>query len=358
MFIDRQTFSGEAVDAIGRIDAFRGMWSAAQWLAPQMLRELRQTTIVSSSGASTRIEGAKLSDEEVAELLGNLRMERFTDRDHAEVKGYIEVLTLIFDRFDDMALTENIIKGLHRDLLKHVEKDQHHHGEYKKLPNTVKAYDAETGKEIGVVFETTSPAMTPIEMERLVSETNAAWQENRHHKLIVIAEFIVRFLAIHPFEDGNGRLARLLSNLLLLKAGYDFVRYSSHEKIVEDNKDRYYLALRQAQGSFSSNRPDPTPWISFFLRCLIKQVECLEAQVHIEKRLGALSPAEREIVELARQRGRITNQMVVQVYGCNPNTVKAHFQRLTASGVLLPRGKGKGRSYELARPLAAEKKEE
>ena len=349
MYIDKQKFPGQIIDAIGRIDAFRGMWNATQWLRPEVLEGLRQTTIISSTGSSTRIEGAKLSDEEVADLLGNISMDRFTDRDHAEVKGYIEALTLIFDNFDSMKLTENLIKGLHKGLLKYVEKDQHHLGEYKKAPNSVKAYDAKTGREVGVIFETTSPAMTPIEMERLISETNAAWEQTRNHKLLIIAEFVVRFLAIHPFKDGNGRLGRLLTNMLLLRAGYDFVRFTSHEKVIEDNKDRYYLSLRQTQESLKGDRPDLIPWTSFFLNCLIEETSYLEEQVGLEKRLSALKPIERDILDLVKKRGRVTNRMVADAYNYNPNTIKAHFQTLVRSGILEACGKGKGRYYTLAR---------
>ena len=349
MYIDTQKFPGKIIDAIGRIDAFRGMWNATQWLRPEVLEGLRQTTIISSTGSSTRIEGAKLSDEEVADLLGNISMDRFTDRDHAEVRGYIEALTLIFDNFDSMKLTENLIKGMHKELLKHVEKDQHHLGEYKKVPNSVKAYDAKTGKEIGIVFETTSPAMTPIDMERLVSETNAAWELGRDHKLLITAEFVVRFLAIHPFKDGNGRLGRLLTNILLLKAGYDFVRFTSHEKIIEDNKDRYYLSLRQTQESLKGDHPDLVPWTSFFLKCLDEEIHYLEAQVGLEKRMSALKPIERDILDLVKKRGRVTNRMVAKIYNYNPNTIKAHFQELVKSGILEAHGKGKGRHYTLAR---------
>ncbi len=349
MYIDTQRFPGEIIDAIGRIDAFCGMWNATQWLRPEVLEGLRQTTIISSAGSSTRIEGAKLSDEEVAHLLGNISMDRLVDRDHAEVKGYIEVLTLIFGNFDAMKFTENLIKGLHKELLKYVEKDQHHLGEYKTAPNSVKAYDAKTGEEIGIVFETSSPAMTPIEMERLVSETNAAWEKGRDHKLLIIAEFVVRFLAIHPFKDGNGRLGRLLTNMLLLKAGYDFVRFTSHEKIIEDNKDRYYLSLRQTQGSLKGEQPDLVPWTSFFLNCLIEEIRCLEGQVGLEKRMTALKPIERDIIDLVKKRGRATNRMVAEVYNYNPNTIKAHFQTLVRSGTLDAHGKGKGRYYTLTR---------
>ncbi len=349
MIIDTQKFTGEIVELIGAIDAFNGRWQVAHFLKPEILLSLKTTTIVSSSGSSTRIEGAKLSDDEVAGMLGNLGAQRIVDRDHTEVRGYIETLQTVFEQFGTIPLSENMIKGLHKELLRYVEKDQHHLGEYKKQPNTVKAYDAHTGQEVGIVFEPTDPALTPIEMERLVSETAAAWQGSAQHKLLIIGEFVVRFLAIHPFKDGNGRLSRILTNLLLLKAGYDFIVYASHEKVIEDNKDRYYAALRHTQARLKGDTPDLMPWLEFFLRCLKEQTEYLEQQIKLETSLKKLHPIESDIMTLVRQRGKATNSMVVAAYGHNPNTVKARFRNLVSAGVLKAEGKGKGRYYILAR---------
>lgn len=142
--------------------------------------------------------------------------------------------------------SENHIKQLHSVLLKFSSKDKAHRGGYKKLSNNVVAFDA-SGKEIGVVFETASPFETPLAMEKLVSWLNRTIEDKTIHPLLVIAVFVVSFQAIHPFQDGNGRLSRILTTLLLLRFGYEYVPYISLESILEDNKDSYYKALRQTQ---------------------------------------------------------------------------------------------------------------
>jgi Fic family protein len=153
-------------------------------------------------------------------------------------------MELIFESFPEIDLTENHIRQLHGILLRHSEKDERHRGHYKTLPNSVEVFD-ESGNRLGVVFETASPFDTPRLMRELVDWTHHALETGRPHPLLVIGVFILRFLAIHPFQDGNGRLSRALTALLLLRAGYEYVPYCSLEGIIEDNKDTYYLSLRR-----------------------------------------------------------------------------------------------------------------
>src|SRR5208283_1459643 len=167
-------------------------------------------------------------------------------RDEEEVAGYAEAMNTVFESFNEISLTENHIKQLHAMLLKHSSKDTRHRGEYKKFPNHVEAFDKQ-GKSLGIIFETTSPFDTPQKMKELVEFTIKTLSEKELHPLITIAIFIVHFLAIHPFQDGNGRLSRLLTTLLLLRSGYEYVPYASLEAVIEANKDDYYLSLRKTQ---------------------------------------------------------------------------------------------------------------
>jgi Fic family protein len=287
--------TSETLRTIAELDEFKGRWEALGRLAPERLRVLRRVATVESIGSSTRIEGAKLTDGEVQRLLSSLRVHSFRSRDEQEVAGYAEAMELVFESWRQMELTENHIKQLHGTLLRHSTKDERHRGQYKTLPNKVEAFDSE-GRSLGVIFETASPFDTPRLMETLLRWTRETLAGEIHHPLLVIAVFVVRFLAIHPFQDGNGRLSRVLTTLLLLKEGYTYVPYSSLERVIEDNKDAYYLALRRAQATLDKNETELAEWITFFLECLATQKNALQKKVDQERLMASLSPLSAQLL--------------------------------------------------------------
>lgn len=338
----------ELLALIAEIDEFKGAWRALGTLAPERLNALRRVATLESIGSSTRIEGSQLTDREVERLLSNLDIQSFASRDEQEVAGYAEVMETVFHAWQDIPLTENHIKQLHRDLLRYSEKDDRHRGAYKKLPNRVAAFNA-SGEAIGIVFETASPFDTPRRMEDLVVWRDEARALGHLHPLLVTAVFVVVFLEIHPFQDGNGRLSRVLTTLLLLQAGYAYVPYSSLESLIEHSKDAYYLALRQTQGSFRDATPNWQPWLLFFLRALRQQTRRLAAKIEDEQRLVATLPELAvRILEQARQHGRVTMGDMIRLTGANRNTLKEHFRRLVKQGHLTPHGTGKGTWYALS----------
>ena len=335
----------EILAFVSEIDEFKGAWRALGALAPERLSALRRVATIESIGSSTRIEGSKLSDGEVERLLSNLEIKSFESRDEQEVAGYAQVMETVFAHFDAINLTENHIQQLHRDLLAFSNKDERHRGAYKTLPNNVSAFDAQ-GKEIGVIFETATPFDTPKRMEELVAWTRATLGEARLHPLLVIAVFAVVFLEIHPFQDGNGRLSRILTTLLLLRSGYTYVSYSSLESVIEGSKEGYYLALRQAQRTIRSNKPNWQPWLVYFLRALQQQKRRLEKKIERERLiLGSLPELSLRIVEAARERGRLTIAEAHRLTGANRNTVKKHLAMLVEAGYLTQHGTGKGTWY-------------
>ena len=330
---------------IAELDEFKGAWRALGTLAPERLSALRRVATIESIGSSTRIEGSKLSDAQVGQLLSNLEIKKFDTRDEQEVAGYAHVMETIYSHAGAIALSENHIKQLHRDLLAYSAKDERHRGEYKTSPNHVSAFD-EKGREIGVIFETATPFDTPRLMAELVDWTNKALDKKELHPLLVIAIFTVVFLEIHPFQDGNGRLSRILTTLLLLRCGYTYVPYSSLESVIEQSKEGYYLALRSTQGTIRTNAPDWQPWVIYFLRALQKQKQRLETKIEREQLLAAtLSPLSLEILELAKAQGRLSIGQIVQMTGANRNTVKKHLQSLVSAKYLTQHGKGKGTWY-------------
>lgn len=337
----------EILYLIAEIDEFKGAWRALGVLAPERLSSLRRVAAIESIGSSTRIEGSRLSDREVERLLSNLEIKSFATRDEQEVAGYAEAMELVFQSWADIPITENHIKQLHRDLLKYSDKDEHHRGQYKTTGNSVAAFDAD-GRQIGIVFETATPFDTPRLMEELVAFAREAFEVKKLHPLLIAGIFIVVFLEIHPFQDGNGRLSRILTTLLLLRSGYAYVPYSSLESVVEQNKENYYLALRQTQGSIRSDAPDWQPWILFFLQALERQKNRLARKVEREKMaLSALPELSAQVMEYAREHGRVTIGEIARLMGVSRNTLKKHFGRLTNQGRLVLRGGGRGAWYSL-----------
>jgi Fic family protein len=170
----------------------------------------------------------------------------------------------------------------------------------------------------------------------------------RLHPLLLIGLWVVVFLEIHPFQDGNGRLSRVLTTLLLLQAGYAYVPYSSLESVIEQNKEAYYIALRQTQGTIRSNAPNWQPWLLFFLRALAEQVRRLNKKIEREKLvLAPLPELSLQIVEFAREHGRVTMGDLIRLSGASRNTLKQHFRALVEKGHLNQHGSGRGVWYEL-----------
>lgn len=344
---DSLQITPELLTLIAELDEFKGAWRALGTLAPERLGALRRVATIESIGSSTRIEGSKLSDRDVERLLANLEIKKFDTRDEQEVAGYAEVMETVFSSWQHIPITENHLKQLHRDLLKHSEKDERHRGEYKSLPNSAAAFD-ESGRQIGIVFETATPFDTPRLMAELVTWLNEARELRRLHPLLIVAIFVVVFLEIHPFQDGNGRLSRILTTLLLLQAGYAYVPYSSLESVIEQNKEGYYLALRQTQGTIRTDSPNWQPWLLFFMRVMNQQKDRLARKVEREKLvLAALPDLAVQIVDYARQHGRVSMGDVIKTTGASRNTLKEHFRRLVGQGHLAQHGSGKGTWYAL-----------
>lgn len=339
----------EMLSIIAEIDEFKGSWNVLYKEEPEQLRTLRSLATIESIGSSNRIEGNKLSDKEVEEFLSRVNRESFASRDEEEVAGYAELMNNIYDNYEVIPFTENYIKQLHQILLKFSSKDEKHRGDYKKLANDVVAKDAK-GKIIGTIFETSSPFDTPEEMKALVKETREILEDKIVHPLLAIGLFVVHFLAIHPFQDGNGRLSRVLTTLLLLKSSYLYVPYSSMESIIEASKEGYYKALRQSQVSFKKNY-DYTPWLMFFLRSLQKQKVRLDdklKKIASKPSATALDQLNSDILYLFNKKQKLTTKEIAEALDQNIKTIKKRVADLVAMEKLNKFGSTKAAWYELA----------
>lgn len=343
--LDRRGNS-ELVRLIGELDHFRGTWRKMQEIRAERLMQLRQITTIESTASSTRIEGVELTDADVARVLEGIRSDSFRARDEEEVKGYAELVALIYESHAEMPLTENHIKQLHRILLGHSGKDERHRGEYKKLPNDVVRKRGEVIEE--VVFKTATPFDTPRLMAQLIEATNAAFEDHSLHALVVAGRFVVDFLAIHPFQDGNGRLARALTTLLLLRTGYDYVPYTSLERVIEDNKPQYYLALRESQLAMRDNPADYGSWLFFFLRALKAQQESLASKLQMEKAMLELSGVQQQIADLIAARVRMTGPEIARELRLTERAARYHLDVLRSRGIVAAHGKKRGAYYTMS----------
>ncbi|WP_454879198.1 Fic family protein [Sphingobacterium detergens] len=340
--------SQDILKLIASIDEFKGAWKALGNIAPEQLTSLRRVATIESIGSSTRIEGSKLSDREIEKLLSNVAIQKLENRDEQEVAGYAAAMDIIFQHYKEIPLSENYICQLHKELLKFSEKDERHRGIYKSQSNQIEAFD-QSGNSLGVIFVTASAFETPFRMKNLVEWTNASIAEEKFHPLLICAIFVVEFLAIHPFQDGNGRLSRILTTYLLMNAGYVYVPYSSLEAVIENSKDAYYLALRNTQITLQEEKPDWQPWLLFFLQALDQQMKKLELKISQEKLLMAKLPQlSLSILSIIKSRGHSSIAELVTLTEANRNTLKKHLEHLVKSNHISKVGQGKNTTYILS----------
>lgn len=335
------TLNWELLRIISQIDRFDASWTTIEKKEGQSLKQLKSIATIRSVGASTRIEGSKLSDKEVEVLLNDIDISKIEDRDGQEVVGYFNVLDEIADSYSNIQVTERDIKGLHNILLKISQKDTWHRGNYKQHTNAVEATFPDGSKQI--IFKTTAPGYaTEDDMRALIT-----WheQEKEVHPLIKIAAFVYDFLSIHPFQDGNGRLSRLLTTLLLMKSGYLWIQYVSLEHEIESNKKNYYKVLRSCQ----AQRPkeDISAWIEFFLSSLINVQEKLERKLSQYTVEARLSPREKSILTFIAENPGCKSGAIAKKLAIPKPTVRRILSALLNLNLIEKFGKGAGTNYAI-----------
>ena len=327
------------------IDTFKGNWKAIEIHQSKYLKELRKIATIESIGSSTRIEGGTLTDEEVEKLLKSVKIVKMQSRDEQEVVGYYEALEIILNNYSDIKLEERYIHQMHGILLKYSDKDQMHKGKYKALSNQVVAnYPDGTQRTI---FRTTEPYLTPGEMQGLIAWTNQRMEKKDLHPLMITAAFAYEFLSIHPYQDGNGRLSRLLTTLLMMKQDYNFIQFVSFENVIETRKEEYYRALMEGQKNRNKENERIDSWLLFFLECLIVLTQRLKAKYEIYSKLKtSINERQQAVLGYINERknaqvGEIESQL--KIY--SRNTLKKDLVYLVKEGLLLKTGEGRGVRY-------------
>jgi Fic family protein len=344
-FDQRIYLTSEIVQKISHLDELKGLWHGSAKLNPHILKQLKASVIITSTGASTRIEGSRMSDAQVERLIRGLKSRPPKGRDAEEVAGYADLLGRIFDNHKTLKLTAGLILQFHEILLHFSTKDQDGEGKYKSSDNIVVARGRD-GQEV-VLFRPTPPYLVKKEMDDVLMWTKTMLQKHEAHPVLIIANFIFEFLAIHPFHDGNGRLSRALTNLLLLQNGYSYVPYVSLEEIIEDRKEAYYLSLRGSQRHHKTEREDISTWILFLLDALLAQAEAARHLVERHEPEQVLSGRQLEVLHLFNDRNELAPKDIVFILkGKTPMvTIKQALGRLLKLGLIKRMGLGRATRY-------------
>jgi len=333
------------LNLISQIDLYKGKWNFIEKQENIYLKELRKIATIESIGSSTRIEGGTLTDKEIEKLLNDVKITKLKTRDEQEVIGYYDTLEIIYENYDNIHLSENYIKQLHQNLLRHSDKDTRHCGEYKSLSNKVVAnYPGGIQK---VIFNTTEVHLVQSEMNDLINWTNEQFAKGEIHSLIIVANFVYEFLSTHPFQDGNGRLSRLFTTLVLLQQGYMFIQYVSFENLIEKTKKEYYQALMEGQKNRNKENENISKWILYFLDKLSVLTKRLDAKYDVFKSKGGyLNERQKEIKEYLKKNQPLKISDIAKRFEkINVNTIKKDLQYMKKEQIITSIGKGKGTVY-------------
>jgi Fic family protein len=332
----------QLISLISQIDRFDASWTSIERREKQNLKQLKAIATVRSVGASTRIEGSKLTDEEVDILLKNIDITQLEDRDSQEVVGYFEALDTITEAYLDIQISGGDIKNLHNILMKYSAKDEWHRGNYKQHSNAVEAkYPNGTSQ---IIFQTTEPGIaTEVAIKNLIEWYN---NETSIHPLVKCSIFTYEFLSIHPFQDGNGRLSRLISSLLLLKNGYKWIQYVSFEHEIESRKLEYYGVLRSCQ----AQRPNEniSDWVNFFFGALKNIQEQLMQKLQITQAGSEqLLPREKLVVGFIQNHPGCKSGDIAKGLGISRMIIIRLLLVLIAKNLIEKHGSGSGTQYTI-----------
>ncbi len=312
----------------------------------QALPSAPRQALPQRSRAAEELVAEPLADYEVEELLLAHQGEAdVLNSGEQQAAGYYDALNRVLALVPSGRLTEEDLSELHRVLLGHSTKDAWHAGKYKVSANNPMITHPESG--MATVLQTSAPANVGDQIAALLAWLARERNEPTLHPLMTVAVFTASFLAIRPFQDGNSRMARLMSRLLLLQAGYSHVAYGSLEAVLENDKDNYIRALNRTLIGMDSGTPYWEPWLAFFLSSLAEQVRRLYSKLEREKQIfSALPKLSSAIVDLAREHGRVTMADAIKLTGSNRNTLKLHFRKLVHQGQLQRHGMGAGVWYQ------------
>lgn len=331
-----KTWDNEIVNYLTLIHEYKGKQSIYIQQRPQELERLVEIAKVQSTEASNSIEGIRTTETRLRQLMSERTTPR--NRDEKEIAGYRDALNIVHKNFDYIPLTPNYILQLHKILLSHT--DSAFGGSFKNVQNYISATD-ESGNRF-TLFTPLAPYETPDAMREICDEYNRAIGEGKVDPLLIIPVFIHDFLCVHPFLDGNGRMSRLLTTLLLYRAGYEVGKYISLEAKIAKNKDAYYAALEDSQVGWHEQHDDPTAFVKYLLSTIIA------AYRDFDDRIQIVSPTSLDTVKNAIDNtlGKFTKKDILELCpGLSASTVERHLKKLVADGTIEKLGGGRTTMY-------------
>ena len=333
-----RTFDREVINYIGLIHEFKGRQQLYLEQKPQELETLVEIAKIQSTESSNAIEGIATTKARLKSLMADKTTPR--DRGEKEIKGYRHVLNVIHENFDYVPIRKNYILQLHKMLYQFTE--DRFGGSFKDTPNEIDMVYPD-GRTV-LLFKPLEPFETPEAVEKLCEEYDKAINKYGIDPLIAIPVFIHDFLCIHPFNDGNGRMSRLLTTLLLYKSGFVIGRYISLEKKIEITKDEYYVALQESSQNWHEEKNDDTAFIKYILGTIVAAYRDFEERVNM---LGKKVSA-RDMVEKAIRSkiGKFTKNDIMELCpeigrGSVENSLKA----LCEEGIIKKEGQGRATFY-------------
>ena len=331
-----KTWDNEIVNYLTLIHEYKGKQSIYIQQRPQELERLVEIAKVQSTEASNSIEGIRTTETRLRQLMSERTTPR--NRDEKEIAGYRDALNIVHENFDYIPLTPNYILQLHKILLSHT--DSAFGGSFKNVQNYISATD-ESGNRF-TLFTPLAPYETPDAVREICDEYNRAVGEGKVDPLLIIPVFIHDFLCVHPFLDGNGRMSRLLTTLLLYRAGYEVGKYISLEAKIAKNKDAYYAALEDSQVGWHEQQDDPTAFVKYLLSTIIA------AYRDFDDRIQIVSPTSLDTVKNAidNKLGKFTKKDILELCpGLSASTVERHLKKLVADGTIEKLGGGRTTMY-------------
>ena len=334
--LENRTWDNEVINYLSLIHEYKGKQSAYIKQKPLELERLVEIAKVQSTEASNSIEGIRTTETRLRQLMSERTSPR--NRDEKEIAGYRDALNIVHENFDYIPLTPNYILQLHKILLSHT--DSGFGGSFKSVQNYISATD-EFGNRF-TLFTPMAPYETPEAIQNICDEYNHAIGESRVDPLLIIPVFIHDFLCIHPFLDGNGRMSRLLTTLLLYRSGYEVGKYISLEAKIAKNKDAYYASLEDSQIGWHEEQDDPTSFVKYLLSTIIA------AYRDFDDRIQIVSPSSLDTVKNAIESklGRFTKKDILELCpSLSASTVERHLKKLVAEGKLNKLGNGRTTMY-------------
>jgi Fic family protein len=331
----------EILNTVSKLDRFRGEWPTLTTLPAERLERLRQASVIQSIASSCRLSGMHLNENEVAAAING-------DESVADAKailGYAAGIDFPFPGADRIVDCETL-SGLNATIL-HRDPVDPERIPWREQEMNREAFDGD-GKALGWVFPTLPPRLVEEKTEDLLTWLELELRADDQHPVLIIGTFVLAFLAISPFERGNGRTSRMLIRHLLVRSGYEPMTLASVESELESDRPAYLDALFHARTGLWSGNADLQSWVEFFLAALDRQRERIEAKLSLERGALDFPPLQRQILETVREHGSVNAALLLESTGANRNTLKDNLRRLVDRGVLERTGQKRGTRYRLS----------